>query len=56
MFSNKNIRSFVKDGFSKTRREKDVFDSEFKNVSDRISAGKKMMEEKSKNRKLIQNK
>ncbi|MEC0241963.1 hypothetical protein P4H66_19355 [Paenibacillus dokdonensis] len=56
MFSNKNIKSFIKDGFRKVNKEKDVFDSEYKNVSNRISAGKKIMEEKSKNRKLIQNK
>ncbi|QHZ50939.1 hypothetical protein [Paenibacillus larvae] len=52
----KELKRFIRDGISKTFKQEKAFDEEFSEVSDRIAAGRKQMEEASKNRRLIQNK
>lgn len=56
MFTHKGIIDFITEGFRKTNQKQKDFDSELEQTSKRIEAGRKHMEERSKNRKLIRNK
>lgn len=56
MFTKKRIDSLINKGIKQTIHEKDTFDNEFNNVSDRIAATKSEMKKKSMNRTLIRNK
>ncbi|QOT12944.1 hypothetical protein JNUCC32_13355 [Paenibacillus sp. JNUCC32] len=51
----KHIKTFIDQGIIRTNKEKELFDKEFKMVSDRIALEKENMRKKSKERSLIRN-